>query len=284
MKRTTLTKEEITEELVLFENERASDHMASLYDGEHGYIRKNYLHRIICAELDYIFSSVPTNKDLTVLDGGCGTGYFSMICAEKGAAVEAVDISKKMLEVFQEKIASSPPEVAGRISIFRKELNAFLDEAPKKYDLIIFGSALHHLKDYETILLKSIDVLKPGGFVYIVNEPIGTHGLLDYPDMLLNKLFYNPKDIVRAIFRKFFNVELEHEKYNRIICDYHIFIEEGLNLKKMLKLFSEQNMQVQRVEEYAMSHWFIFYWLTQNLFKSGKNMVRIIANKEQLNA
>lgn len=277
MKRTALNldKNKITEELVVLENERSSDYMAHFYDNEHGYIRKNYLYHIIIEEIRYIFSEI-NKPNISVLDLGCGTGYFSMICAEMGAKVHAVDISEKMLEILQRKIDSTR-SVASKINISKKEFKDFFQETQERYDLIIFGSVLHHIKDYKKTLSKSIDLLEKGGYLYIVNEPIGKHSFFDYPDMLINKLFFNPKDIIKAIFRKFFRVEIDHELYNRLVCDYHIFMEGGLNLEEILEIFNIKKLSIVKLEKYTMSNLFLFYWLTQKFFKSSQNAVRIIA-------
>ncbi|KAF2122893.1 S-adenosyl-L-methionine-dependent methyltransferase [Lophiotrema nucula] len=114
----------------------------------------------------------------TVLDLGCGLGWFSRYAAQSGAAsVIASDISNRMIERAKEMTAQ---EAFGtKIEYGVKDLNDGLgaDGGKEKYDLVYSSLALHYLPNESVArLLKEIFAsIKPGGrFVFSIEHPIFT--------------------------------------------------------------------------------------------------------------
>jgi SAM-dependent methyltransferase len=99
---------------------------------------------------------------MTVLELGCGTGYFTRELARCGADIVAVDVSPELLEIARANC--SPPNVRYEIQ------NAYeLSYPGAAFDSIVGSSVLHHL-EIEEALRQIHRVLKPGGTMFFT-EP-----------------------------------------------------------------------------------------------------------------
>ena len=94
---------------------------------------------------------------MRALEVGCGTGLFTEMFAETGAAILAVDISPELVELARRR--GLPAErvrfVAGRF----EECDV---EGP--FDAVIGSSVLHHL-EIEASLARIRGLLRPGGWL-----------------------------------------------------------------------------------------------------------------------
>lgn len=87
------------------------------------------------------------------LDAGCAAGYFVEYLKERGWNAEGIEIS--------EAAAS-----AGRKRGLRITVGDFLTSSemiPESYDLITFWASLEHMHDPARVLLRTRELLKPGG-------------------------------------------------------------------------------------------------------------------------
>jgi 2-polyprenyl-3-methyl-5-hydroxy-6-metoxy-1,4-benzoquinol methylase len=99
---------------------------------------------------------------MSVLELGCGTGYFTREVARSGANVVAIDVSPDLLEVA--KANCSAPNVHYEIQ------NAYALSYPDAvFDSVVGSSVLHHL-EIEEALREIYRVLKLGGTIYFT-EP-----------------------------------------------------------------------------------------------------------------
>jgi SAM-dependent methyltransferase len=99
---------------------------------------------------------------MTILEIGCGTGYFTRELTQRGADIVAIDVSPDLLEIAKAKY--SAPNVRYEIQ------NAYtLTYADAMFDSVVGSSILHHL-EIEEALREIYRVLKPGGTVYFT-EP-----------------------------------------------------------------------------------------------------------------
>ncbi|MGI8970523.1 MAG: class I SAM-dependent methyltransferase, partial [Dehalococcoidia bacterium] len=116
-------------------------------------------------------------REQRVLDIGCGTGWTSLLLAQRGAHVTAVDISPRQIEILQFNAAHYGLEhqvrgLAGDITQMGMPAESF--------DLCVGGSFLHHLEPAEeaAILREIHRLLVPGGMAIFV-EPAVNSSLLD---------------------------------------------------------------------------------------------------------
>ncbi|KAK3401910.1 S-adenosyl-L-methionine-dependent methyltransferase [Sordaria brevicollis] len=119
----------------------------------------------------------PSLVNKTVLDLGCGDGWFSRWALDKGArSVCAMDVSQNMLS---RALSLSPSDKYSGITFRQVDIDNFSDEPQieeeGKYDVAFSGLALHYLVNLEAALRQVFGSLKPGGlFVFSVEHPIFT--------------------------------------------------------------------------------------------------------------
>lgn len=160
----------------------------------------------------YLIKFIPPNCK-TVLDIGCGSGEFSRMLSSKSEKVIAVDISSEMIS-----LAKSKSEDYNNIEY--QYANLFeLKNSTERFDCVISIAMYHHYY-LEDVLRKSLDLLKKGG-VLIVLDVYDPKSLIDklysalavIPFFIL-KLFKNryirDSKQIREIWRK-------HSKNDRII-------------------------------------------------------------------
>lgn len=111
-------------------------------------------------------------KDKRVLEYGCGPGSQAFSLAEKGAVVDAIDISDVAIEQARSKAEEMGVEI--NFSVMDAENLDFDDDT---FDLVCGSGILHHL-ELESCYRELKRVLKPGG-KGIFFEPMGYHPLIN---------------------------------------------------------------------------------------------------------
>jgi 2-polyprenyl-3-methyl-5-hydroxy-6-metoxy-1,4-benzoquinol methylase len=99
---------------------------------------------------------------MTILELGCGAGYFTKELARSGAEIVAIDVSADLLEIAK---ANCP---ASNIRFEIQDACA-LTYSNATFDSVVGSSILHHL-EVERALREIRRVLKPGGTIYFT-EP-----------------------------------------------------------------------------------------------------------------
>src|SRR5262249_4999746 len=101
---------------------------------------------------------------MSVLELGCGTGYFTRELARSGAEVVAIDVSPELLEIAR---ANCPaPNVQYQIE------NAYaLSYEDAVFDSVVGSSVLRHL-EIEEALRDIYRVLKPVGTIYFIEPKV----------------------------------------------------------------------------------------------------------------
>ena len=99
---------------------------------------------------------------MTVLELGCGTGYFTRELARSGAEIIAIDVSPELLNIARSNC--SAPNVRYEIQ------NAYdLSYNDSIFDSVIGSSVLHHL-EIEDAVREIYRVLRPNGTIFFT-EP-----------------------------------------------------------------------------------------------------------------
>lgn len=126
---------------------------------------------IIRAELDsfraeawtrHIHALVDAPAPLTVLDCGCGPGFFTTILARAGHRVCGIDGSPEMLAFAAARLEEE------NLQADLREMDchrlAFDDDT---FDLVLSRNLTHALQDHEQVYREWLRVLKPGGVLLI---------------------------------------------------------------------------------------------------------------------
>ncbi|MDD1794575.1 malonyl-ACP O-methyltransferase BioC [Enterovibrio makurazakiensis] len=104
-----------------------------------------------------LMAQVSEWQNKTVLDLGCGTGYFSEKIALKGAHVIALDLSEKMLEQARVRCGNTLQYLSGDAES--------LPLADDSVDLVFTSLALQWCNDLSVPLREMRRVVKPGGTI-----------------------------------------------------------------------------------------------------------------------
>ena len=130
--------------------------------------------------LDNIFRKLVQNpkkilKDyvkegMTVLDVGCGPGFFSVEMADmvgESGSVIAADLQQGMLEKVEKKIKGT--DIENRIELHKCEKDRI--GVTTKVDHILAVYMVHEVPDMDKFLSEMYSILKPGGSFFIIEPP-----------------------------------------------------------------------------------------------------------------
>ena len=112
-------------------------------------------------------------KDATVLDLGCGTGYLTKVLSERvgpEGKVVAVDPDGERLKIAREEHSAS------NIEYIQADDKTF---PPGQYDVIFCNTVIHWISDKEALMKQVHQNLRPGGrFAFTT-----TNGVLSVPEI-----------------------------------------------------------------------------------------------------
>jgi ubiquinone/menaquinone biosynthesis C-methylase UbiE len=110
--------------------------------------------------------AIELRTGMNILDVGCGTGRFSILFAQRGAAVTGLDRSKTMLAAAQ---ASAPAALHELLHYVHADANEGLPQG--NFDAITFFMSIQYIALNEAFLESLHCALAPGGAVAIVTLP-----------------------------------------------------------------------------------------------------------------
>ena len=137
--------------------ENRFDRAAGNWDQE---TRRIELSRAIAAGI----AGLPLRTDMQAMEYGCGTGLVGLALAPYLDSLIAADSSAGMLEILRKKISEQ-----GIKNVFPHLLDLHQEDFNKEFDLIFSAMTLHHLEDVQTVLVKIINCLKPGGILALAD-------------------------------------------------------------------------------------------------------------------
>jgi ubiquinone/menaquinone biosynthesis C-methylase UbiE len=146
---------------------------AGKYENTSWYFRNRYKDKMLTREINNCIKAIG-KRNISILEIGPGTGYIlSKLLKIKGiefnyTGIEhSVSMSKILVERYKDQVreikiinASVSPEY------LEKDFRA------SHFDLILGSSILHHLPDYDKIIMHLSGLLNKNGVIYFVREPI----------------------------------------------------------------------------------------------------------------
>ncbi len=112
------------------------------------------------------------NENTILLSPGCGTGSKEILLAgsKKVNRIDAFDIAGERIAEAKRKAET---QKVSNINFFVSDISSFEPQA-ETYDVVLFDSFLHHVKDLKSVLQKIKRALKKDGLLAI-NEYVGAN-------------------------------------------------------------------------------------------------------------
>ncbi|MHA1315075.1 MAG: class I SAM-dependent methyltransferase [Candidatus Helarchaeota archaeon] len=139
----------------------------------------------------------PTNKDIKVVDLGCGTGTLALKIKEKypRARILCLDMAEGMINLAKQKLKKYSD-----IRFQKKDFHVY--DFEESNDVIISSLALHHLQDdnaKKNFLKKIFDSLSVGGVFYNADVVFGANKFLENLNLLKWKEYMNENYSLKEI-------------------------------------------------------------------------------------
>ncbi len=117
------------------------------------------------------------HEGMTVLDLGCGPGFFSIEIAKligSSGKIIAADLQDGMLEKVNKKIRGTNLEQ--RIKLHKCQSNKI--GVVEKVDFVLAFYMIHEVQDQDSLFKELKSILKPDGKIYIIEPRIHVSGKL----------------------------------------------------------------------------------------------------------
>lgn len=192
-----------------------------------------------------VLSVLPPLSGLTILDAGCGSGWYAQHFLENGAArVVCLDVSQKMASAARTRLGT-------RAQVLTADLAEPLNfAADGEFDLIAAPLVLHYLADWTPTLLEFRRVLKPGGILaFSTHHPLMDVELFNLPDYFATVYIEDEWDTGK--------VSYYHRSLTTIL---NSIVEAGFGLEKVLEPQPVAAMRITHPELYdKLMHnpWFL---------------------------
>lgn len=122
-----------------------------------------------------IKKQLPQDKNLRILDVGCGAGFFSVLLAKEGYQVTGVDLTPDMVENARTLAAEEKTDC--EFLVMDAENLRFADES---FDVVISRNLTWTLPDVKSAYREWVRVLKKGGILLNFDA---NYGLSDFTDL-----------------------------------------------------------------------------------------------------
>jgi S-adenosylmethionine-dependent methyltransferase len=172
----------------------------SYYDGaverEDGRLERHQLERDLTWR--YLEKYLPPTG--TVLDIGAGTGAYALEMARRGYTVTAVDLSPKLLELCQERVAGEGLEK--NVRFFVADARNLSDVKNDVFDAVLLMGPLYHLvleEDRKMALKEAFNRVKSGGVIF--SSFISRYGILGNVLKVIPEVIEN-QEAVRSLMQK----------------------------------------------------------------------------------
>jgi ubiquinone/menaquinone biosynthesis C-methylase UbiE len=112
-----------------------------------------------------IAQQVPLSSTTRAMEYGCGTGLLGFALQPAVGELVMADSSPGMLNVVEQKIAAGRCD---KVSTLHLDLSE--DPLPdERFDLICSLMTLHHVRDYQGLLVRFHSLLNPGGYLCLAD-------------------------------------------------------------------------------------------------------------------
>jgi ubiquinone/menaquinone biosynthesis C-methylase UbiE len=221
---------------------------------------------------------IAENKNATLLDIGCGTGWFDFYLRDKysfDGEITGIDISQHNLNLLALEIKKRGDK---KTSVFlaNGEKMPFAD---KIFDIALMTESLEHVAEPETVIKEAARVLKRGGR-FIITSPSGPICFF------WNAFFFLPKQLKR-FFARNKNGKLPGQAYDKPLSWRKIrqmLLNSGFSVSSYHKvIFLPHESYLQFFPIFVLRIWLHFAFLLERMGKLTNFMGLhhiVIAEKE----
>jgi len=148
-------------------------------------------------------------EGMTVLDIGCGPGFFSLDIARtvgRSGRVIACDVQEGMLQKVRNKIHGT--ELEQRITLHRCQKNKI--DLSEHVDFVLAFYVVHEVSNQEQFLREIGGILSPNGQLLIVEPPF--HVSIDEFEETIRtarKIGFSPTEMPKILFSKAVVLQME---------------------------------------------------------------------------
>ena len=105
---------------------------------------------------------VPVGPETRILDVGCGSGWFPVLCRRHGLSCRGIEVRPYMVDYARDlgrRLGVEPDIVCGDAQA--------MDLGHEAYDVVMATSVLEHLPAWPRVVRSAFRALKPGGLLYL---------------------------------------------------------------------------------------------------------------------
>lgn len=138
--------------------------------------RLDALHRALESDFRAILGQMPLAPNATIVDVGCGDGFFTQLMAlrvPKGLAI-GLDSSAPFLEAARGRLAE--PIAAGRCRVVEGDAAA-MPFKPASIDAVLSAHSMQSYESIPAVLVECLRILKPGGRLAVL-ETDNVHSIM----------------------------------------------------------------------------------------------------------
>ena len=163
------------------------------------------------------WSLLPEKLDgLTILDIGCGSGWYTEQLEKSGAIVTAIDVNAAMVELTKQRVG---PEV----TVLQMDANEPLNFPGQQFDIIVAPLVIHYIKNWMALFAELSRIIKPNGNIILsTHQPhlaYQNFNLDNYyelatineqwtePDMDVTYYHHSLSDLSEALYKNGFFIE-----------------------------------------------------------------------------
>ena len=174
------------------------------------------------------------NKNSKILDAGCGYGIYSMILAEKGYSINAIDIEKERISEIN-SMKKQYKKIESKINAITGTLTK-LHYKKESFDVVLSSEVIEHIKNDSKAFSELARVLKKRG-ILILTIPIDSkYNRKEYKKFGHERPGYHIKDLKKLADKN--NLRIKKIFFHDYLFGILTFkIHNSINSKAIMGLF-----------------------------------------------